>query len=236
MIDELLALMALLARTLARNLTPSALARRRLKKSSIYLSCEWLTAMAAAGAGRCAVSANSADRCLAAGNGHGADTEGLMALLARAKCSCFLLGQEFDGIAFNEAGALSACPDTVVDIAGVYHRIRIDLLSALPKFVFQLGARRIPAEQRRLSNVALHVFDDSIRPIGDVFGCDWNASGHERGEGGRLNRHRIDVLKHRKRDEDGGIHLETVPFEPTYSSVAGLKSSNRTTFSREVIS
>jgi hypothetical protein len=69
MIRELLALSALLARAVAHNLTIPAFARRRLKKSSIYLSWEWVWTAAAARltvhAGRFANSANSANRSAA---------------------------------------------------------------------------------------------------------------------------------------------------------------------------
>lgn len=58
MIGGLLALSALLARTPALNLTPSALARRRLEKSSIYLFRKRLSGLRDGHAN----SDNSADR------------------------------------------------------------------------------------------------------------------------------------------------------------------------------
>jgi hypothetical protein len=48
-IRALLSLLSLLSRTPALNLTPSAFARRRLEKSSIYLFRKWPAAMVPAG-------------------------------------------------------------------------------------------------------------------------------------------------------------------------------------------
>ena len=66
MIRGLLSLLSLLSRTLAINLTLPAFARRRLKKTSIYLSWKWPPAMAsawsAARAGRSDNSDNSDNR------------------------------------------------------------------------------------------------------------------------------------------------------------------------------
>lgn len=70
MIRALSSLLSLLSRTPALNLAPSAFARRRLEKSSIYLFRKWPGAMVAAGsvASACASdnSDNSANRSISA--------------------------------------------------------------------------------------------------------------------------------------------------------------------------
>lgn len=58
MIRGLLSLLSLLSRGLALNLTPSAFARRRLKKTSIYLFWKWMSLGAAA---RCSARAGRSD-------------------------------------------------------------------------------------------------------------------------------------------------------------------------------
>lgn len=66
MIGRLSSLLSLLSRALARNLTLSAFARRRLEKSSIYLSGKWVSAQVVMGslgnAWPCDNSDNSANR------------------------------------------------------------------------------------------------------------------------------------------------------------------------------
>ena len=55
-----------------------------------------------------------------------------------------------------------------VPIFGIDDRIRVELLSTLPKLLVDLFLRRLFAEDRRLSYARLHVPDDFIRAIGDV--------------------------------------------------------------------
>ena len=61
MIRALLSLLSLLSRTPALNLTPSAFARRRLEKSSIYLFRKWPAAMVPAGSVASARASDNSD-------------------------------------------------------------------------------------------------------------------------------------------------------------------------------
>jgi len=68
-IRGLLSLLSLLSRGLALNLMPPAFARRRLEKSSIYLSCKWVSAVSAARTGPTDNSDNSDNRSFVRGLG-----------------------------------------------------------------------------------------------------------------------------------------------------------------------
>ncbi len=227
----LLSLLSLLSRAIAVALTHPALARRRLKKSSIYLSWKWLPAVAVEGSIATATLSDNSDDNDNSPARHASRTVKDATLFCGwcrpTKRLHFFTGQELDCIPFNEAGALRPSPDPVVNVAGVYHCVRLHCAATLPKFIFQLCPGWIATQKRCFPNIAFHMFDDSIGSIRDVLGRDRDAAGHECFIGGRLSWRRVDVLNCRECDQHSSNHLESLPFANPYHPAAVWKSSDR---------